>query len=341
MDKSLFVDIINQASKENLKMYFVTRVLKEGMKAHRRVLEKFDFKVYEIEITDEVRNYLYELSQRQFRKIAEKDELQFLDYDVISDETEHLFTYQMQNRVGSFSDVVLNQLAESPQKITNLNEILQDEILWAYCVEFQINSIDSFYTFRKISQGKVGIEKENDQEKKNFLNKISQIRTYFDTNTNSLSLLKSDTVYLDKQVDCIFYTNTFYVLKKYFFEQLVGLQEEYRKRAEEVACVMSRHPCFGDTKLLSEKIENKCDVHRKLMKLEKLGNLNTLTTHNLKKLERLGNKKKAPINIKEGKIQFEKEEDIDNFIKLLCDYFKTGDYSGKPYGTYAGKVQVE
>ncbi len=341
MDKTLLIDIINQANKENLKMYFITRVLKEGVKANARVLEKFDFKVYEIEVTEEVRKYLYELSQKQFKKIEQKEELQFLDYDVISDDTEHLFTYQMQNKVGSFSDVVFNQLTESPQKITDLNEILQDEILWAYCVEFQIDSEDSFYTFRKISPGKVGVEKENNQEKKNLLQKVSQIRTFFDTNTNSLALLKSDTVYLDKQVDCIFYKETFYVLKKFFFEQLVGLQEEYKKKAEEVASAISKHSCFGNTKLLSEKIDKKFDVHRKLMKLEKLGNLNSLTPQNLKKLERLGTKKKAPINVKDGKIQFEKEEDIDNVIKLLCDYFKTGDYSGKPYGTYAGKVQAE
>lgn len=338
MDKSLLVDVISKAQAENLKMYFVTRVLKEGIKANARILEKFDFKVYQIEITDEVRNYLYQLSLKQFKKIEENEDLHFFDYDVIADETEHLFTYPMQNKVGSFSDVVYNQLNGSPQKITDLNDILQDETLWAYCVEFQIDSQKSFYSFRKISPGKVGIEKDNDGEKKSL---GSQIRTFFDTNTNTLSLLKSDTVYLDKQIDCIFYEETFFVLKKFYFEQLVGLQEEYKKRAEDVATSMSKHECFGDIKLLTEKIENKVAIHKKLMKLEKLGNLNTLTSKNIKKLERLGKQKNAPINIKDGKIQFEKEEDIDNVIKLLCDYFKTGDYSGKSYGTYAGKIQTE
>lgn len=337
MDKSILVDIIGQASSENLKMYFVTRILKEGIKSNSRVLEKFDFKVYQIEITEEVRNYIYELSLKQFKKIQDNDDLNFFDYDVIADETEHLFTYQMQNKVGSFSDVVYNQLNQSPQKITDLNEILQDETLWAYCVEFEIDSDKSFYTFRKISPGKVGIEKEKDGEKKSL---GSQIRTFFDTNTNTLSLLKSDTVYLDKQIDCIFYEETFYVLKKFYFEQLVGLQEEYKKRAEDVATSISKHQCFGDIKLLTDKIETKVSIHKKLMKLEKLGNLNSLTSKNIKKLETLGKKKKAPINLKDGKIQFETEEDIDNVIKLLCDYFKTGDYSGKPYGTYAGKLQI-
>ena len=336
MDKSILVDIIGQASAENLKMYFVTRILKEGMKANSRVLEKFDFKVYQIEITDEVRKYLYELSLKQFQKIQENEDLHFFDYDVIADETEHLFTYQMQNKVGSFSDVVYNQLNQSPQKITDLNDILQDETLWAYCVEFEMDSDKSFYTFRKLSPVKVGVEKEKDGEKKSLGN---QIRTFFDTNTNTLSLLKSETVYLDKQIDCIFYEETFYVLKKYYFEQLVGLQEEYKKRAEDVATSISKHECFGDVKLLTEKIETKVAIHKKLMKLEKIGNLNSLTSKNIKKLETLGKKKKAPIKLKGGKIQFETEEDIDNVIKLLCDYFKTGDYSGKPYGTYAGKLQ--
>ena len=338
MDKAILIDIISKASEENLKMYFITRILKEGIKSNTRVLEKFDFKVYEIEITDEVRKYLYNLSLKQFTKIEENEELHFMDYDVIADETEHLFTYQMENKVGSFSDVVYNQLNKSPQKITDLNDILQDETLWAYSIEFEIDSDKSFYTFRKISPGKVGIDKENDGNKKSI---GQQIRTYFDTNTNTLSLLKSDTVYLDKQIDCIFYEETFYVLKKYFFEQLVGLQEEYKKRAEEIATAMSKHECFGDIAQLKVKIETKSEIHKKLMKLEKLGNLSSLNPKKLKQLEKLGLKKKAPINIKDGKIQFENPEDIDNVIKLLCDFFKTGDYSGKPYGTYAGKIQTE
>lgn len=338
MDKSLLIELISEANEENLKMYFVTRILKEGVKANSRVLEKFDFKVYQIEITDEVRSYLYGLSVKQFVKINENEDLHFLDYDVIADDTEHLFTYQLENKVGSFSDVIYNQLSGSPKKITDLNDILQDETLWAYCVEFEIDSSKSFYTFRKISPGKVGVEKEKDGEKKS---PLTQIRTYFDTNTNTLSLLKSDTVYLDKEIDCIFYEDTFYVLKKYYFEQLVGLQEEYKKRAEEVAISISKHDCFGDVKLLNENIESKVAIHRKLMKLEKLGNLTSLNLKNLAKLEKLGKVKKSPINIKDDKIQFEKGEDIDNVIKLLCDYFKTGDYSGKPYGTYAGKIQEE
>lgn len=336
MDKSQLIETIKKAVSTNLNMYFVTRILKEGVKNNAKVLEKFDFKVYQIEITEEIRTYLFNLSIKQFEKIEKNNELEFVDYDVISDDTEHLFTYSMLNKVGSFSDVVYNQLNNSPQKITDLNEILSSESLWAYCVGFQIDSENTFYTFRKISPGKVGIDEKEDNKKKGISNTI---RTFFDTNTNTLSLLKGETVYLDKNIDCIFYGEVFYILRKFYFEQILGLQEEYKKRAEEIAVTLSNHACFGEIKLLSEKIEKSPSLHKKLMKLEKLGSLNNLNERTIKKLEKLGKSKKAPVNIKDGKIIFETEQDIDNTIKILCDYYKTGDYSGNSYGTYAGKIQ--
>lgn len=338
MEKTQLVDIINNASENNLKMYFVTRILKEGIKKNSKVSDKYLFKVYQIEITNEIRGYLYTLSSKQFEKIANKKELVFVEYDVISDDTENLFTYDMKNKVSSFADVVYNQLKDSPQKITNLNEILVNENLWAYCLEFQLDSNESFYTFRKINPGKVGVDESDNNDKKGVFNTI---RTYFDNNTNKLAMLKSETVYLDKQVDCIFYEDTFYVLKKFSFEQILGLQEDYKLKALDIADSIAKHSCFGEVKLLLAKVESNPSVHKKLIKLEKIGHLNSLDERKMKKLVSLGKKKKTELNIKDGKIVFETETDIDNAIKLLCDFYKTGDYSGIPYGTFAGKIQQD
>ena len=338
MDKKELLEIVRKAESKNLKLYFVARLLKEGVKANTKLLDKYIFNVYQIDITEEIRDYLYDLSIKQFDNIEKRDDLKFIDYDVISDDEQHLFTYQVINKVTSFSDVVYNQLVNSPRKITNLNEILSSETLWAYCVGYQIDSENMFYTFRKISPGKVGVDIEEDKQKKSLM---SSIRTYFDTNTNTLSLLKGETVYLDKNIDCIFYGEVFYVLRKHYFEQILGFQEEFKMKAESIAIDIENHSCFGDTGLLSAKIENSPSIHKRLMKLEKLGSLNVLDEKGLKKLERLGKTKKAPINIKNGKIVFETDDDIENTIKLLCDYYKTGDYSGKSYGTYAGKIQKE
>lgn len=334
MDIKEILNKIEEVKPSNLNLYFITRILKEGIKSSDKVLDKYFFKVYQIEITDDIRNYLYELSKKQFEKIYNNNELIFHDYDIFSDDSEHLFTYQMKNKVISFSDVVYNQLVDSPPKITNLNELLKNENLWAYCVGFQINYQESFYTFRKINPGKVGVDKENDGSKKKIL---ENIRTIFDTNTNTLSLLKGETIYLDKQIDCIFYEESFYILKKGYFEQIIGLQEEYKEEATNFVKSLSEDSNFGDVELLNDKIRNTPSIHKKLVRLKKIGNTNGLNNYSVNRLISLGKERETPINVKNGKIIFETETDIENTIKLLCDYYKKGEFSEKVYGTYAGK----
>ena len=336
MDKSQLCDLISSAKQEDMKMYFITRLQKENTNARTPFNEKYLFKIYQIQITSEVRSYLYKLSVNQFEKISQNEELTFLEYDVIDDDTNHLFTYSMKNKVHSFADMISEQLKNSPPKITNLHEILSDESLWAYSIEFQIDPNESFYTFRKIAPSKVGIDEKEDQSK-NLAQKV--VRTVFNTNTNTLDLLKGETVNLDKQIDCIFFEDTFYDLRKYSFEELVGLQAEYTNKAFEISKRMDTLACFGDTKLLNENIAKKPQLNRRLIKLEKLGNLQNLDERSIRKLVRLGKKNKSEINVKEGKILFESESDIENTVKLLCDFFKTGEYSGKTYGTYAGRIQ--
>jgi len=338
MDIQRLLTKIEEIDSKNLNLYFVTRLLKDGLKSNAKVLDKFVFKVYQIEVTDEVRTYLYELSVKQFKKISENKDLEFHDYDVFSDDSEHLFTYPMKNKVMSFSDVVYNQLKGTPQKITDLNEILISEQLWAYCVGFQADSSETLYTFRKISPGKVGVDEKEDHKKKNIINSI---RTIFDTTANKLSLLRGETIYLDKQVDCIFHDETFYVLKKGFFEQIVGLQEEYKEQALKYISVIEGNSNFGDIKLLSEKVGNTPSMHKKIVRLQKIGNLDKLNSTGIKKLQTLGRSRKTEINVKDGKIVFETEKDIDNLIKLLCDYYKKGEFSDKVYGTFAGKEYLQ
>lgn len=43
------------------------------------------------------------------------------------------------------------------------------------------------------------------------------------------------------------------------------------------------------------------------------------------------------MKIKEGKLFIEDEGDINLALKMLADYYKRGEVSGKAYGTFAGK----
>nr|WP_297167086.1 Kiwa anti-phage protein KwaB-like domain-containing protein [uncultured Dysgonomonas sp.] len=320
---------------EDLRLFFITRVLKENVRRNARIIDKYLFRVYQVDIDDEIRQYLYDLSREQLERIIKKD-FEIVDYDVVSDDTEHLFTYSMKNKVFSFSDVVYNQLQKNPPKMQSIESILSnDDELWAYCVGFNdLEEKDWIYTFRKISAGKVAID-EKDNHKS-----MKLIRTFFDTTNQKLELLKGETVNLEKQIDCIYYTDTFYVIKKTNFEQILGLQDEYKEEAKNVVLELKSTGRIDGLEIIEEKIESNPAIHKKLVRISRIGNYRTLNDKVITKMKTVCRKYGVKLNVKDGKLAIEEEKDIDTILKMLADYYKTGEVSGKAYGTFAGKELV-
>ena len=318
---------IQLTKKEDVKLYFVTRAIKPGLSKRTPAKDKYLFNVSQMDCDDEVRSYLYDASVRQLEKTIQKN-YQMVDYDILTDETEHLFTYSIQNKVFSFNDVVTNQLLKTAPKITSIANITETEEMWAYCVEFfNVETEERLFTFRKILPSKVGV----DEKAK------SWIRAKFSTQSQQLSLLKEETVNLDEQIDCIYHLETFYVIKKANFEQIVGLQEEYKEKAFEVAENMINSGNFIGGEKLKELIEKKPSIHKKLIKVEKLGGYKNLSSKKIKSMQKVLKKYGDTLPLKDDKLSAESEENIDTILKALGDYYKIGEISGKPYGTFAGK----
>ncbi len=318
---------IQLTKKEDVKLYFVTRAIKPGLSKRTPAKDKYLFNVSQMDCDDEVRSYLYDASVRQLEKTIQKN-YQMVDYDILTDETEHLFTYSIQNKVFSFNDVVTNQLLKTAPKITSIANITETEEIWAYCVEFfNVETEERLFTFRKILPSKVGV----DEKAK------SWIRAKFSTQSQQLSLLKEETVNLDEQIDCIYHLETFYVIKKANFEQIVGLQEEYKEKAFEVAENMINSGNFIGGEKLKELIEKKPSIHKKLIKVEKLGGYKDLSSKKIKSMQKVLKKYGDTLPLKDDKLSAESEENIDTILKALGDYYKIGEISGKPYGTFAGK----
>ena len=322
------LELIKSSAIKDSKLYFVTRGVKPGVAKRSRLRDKYLFKVYQIDCNKEVQEALYSTSINQIEKIINKN-FEMIDYDVLSDETEHLFTYPIQNKVFSFSDVVTNQLQKVTDRITSIANITTDEEeLWAYCLEFYCtDSNKKIFTFRKILPSKVGI----DEKAKSWL------KTKFNTQSQQLTLLKEETVNLDEQIDCIYVDDTFFVIKKACFEQIVGLQEEFHDRAKAIAEQMIKSGVLQGGEKLQELIERKPSIHKKLIKVEKIGTYKELTPNNLKKMKSVCKKYGDSLKISNGKFTFENEVDIDIALKALGDYYKIGEVSCKPYGTFAGK----
>ena len=257
--------------------------MKNDFRKNSKVLDKYEFKVYQIDINDDIREHLYMLTQEQLTHLIHKRS-ELHEYDVITDDTAVLFSYSMVNKAMSFSDVVNNQLKSAPPKVSSLENIIQSEELWAYCVGFQCDETDWIYTFRKILAGKVAVDEQNNNSR----GKISKfIRTTFNTKNQKLELLEGDTINLDKQIDCIFYIDTFYIAKKTQFEQIIGLEEEFKEQAIVVVDELAATNMIDGADVLKNEILANPSIHKKLVRLSKIGNYKDLDAKAIRAMQKI------------------------------------------------------
>jgi hypothetical protein len=330
------LNVIKTTKEENVKLHFITRILKEGVKKRDKTLDKYIFKVYQIDIDDEIRKYLYDLSINELERTITKN-YSLIDYDPISDDTEHLFSYKLKAETSSFSDVVINQLGKELPKVECIEGIVsENEELWAYCIGFlDVDNASWIYTFRKIMVSKIAIDETKDSEKSIFWR---QIRTVFNSTSKKLTLMKGEAVTLDKQIDCLYCDEVFYILKKIPFEQIVGLQEEYHIKAVEVVECMKETGMIDGLENMEEELKSNTSLHKKLVKLQQVGGLEKLDTTRIKKMENVSKRYGDKINVDaNGHIKITDRKDFEAVIKAMCDYYKKGEISGKSYGTYSGR----
>lgn len=310
--------------------------LRRELKKRDKTLDKYIFKVYQIDIDDEIRKYLYDLSINELERTITKN-YSLIDYDPISDDTEHLFSYKLKAETSSFSDVVINQLGKELPKVESIEGIVsENEELWAYCIGFlDVDNASWIYTFRKIMVSKIAIDETKDSEKSIFWR---QIRTVFNSTSKKLTLMKGEAVTLDKQIDCLYCDEVFYILKKIPFEQIVGLQEEYHIKAVEVVECMKETGMIDGLENMEEELKSNTSLHKKLVKLQQVGGLEKLDTTRIKKMENVSKRYGDKINVDaNGHIKITDRKDFEAVIKAMCDYYKKGEISGKSYGTYSGR----
>ncbi len=333
-----FLEKFENISNEDLYLYFITRVLKENVNKSSKVLDKYDFEIYQVDIDDDIRKHLYDITIKQL-KYVEKKNLSTSEYEAITDDTHQIFTYDATNKAMSFIDIVENKLNDksSIPKVKNLTEIVSNQELWAYSVGFFNNEDNWIYSFRKILKGKVAVDDETNNKKKLF----GTFRTKFNTESSKLEFLKGETINLDERIDCLYLGKIFYIFQKTQFEQITCLTEEFKEHAEKIADELIATGIFEGMELLKTKVKETPSIHKKLVRLKKINNYQNLDNKALKLMIKIAKKYGGILKKKNGKIIIENEKDIDLTIKVLVDFYKKGEFSGKPYGTFSGTELTE
>ncbi|MFI3297563.1 MAG: DUF4868 domain-containing protein [bacterium] len=324
---------IQDTNPKNLKLYFITRSFKEGVNRRSRVMDKYDFQAFHIDIDDAIRDYLYGSTIATITKESNKN-MDIVDYCVIAGDIKTIFSYAVENKALSFMSVLNEQLPNKVSKIDKIESLVTDNRgLWAYCIGFENEETNEWiYTFRKMLRGKATID---DKTGKNVVGKI--LRTFFSTKSLKLEPVVGDTINLDDKVDCIYCKDKFYVVSKDAFEKILCLEEEYKEEAFSVLEELKKTDMIIGLDILFDKIKTHPPIHKKLVSISRIGNYRGLNARIVRKMKSVCKKHKVNLNIKDGKLCIESDVDIDIVLKMLADYYKTGEVSGKSYGTFAGK----
>ena len=311
-------------------LYFVTRHIKEGLK-NKKVLEKYNFRVQKVDLSFELQGYFKEVLIKQLDNVLSKDDLEITDYKIISDDLKNtLYTYALNNAL-SFSKIFQDQLV-NPTSIDNVQSLKEIKgNLWAYCIRISIDS-ENYYSFRKISEGKVATGDSQSKKEK--------LLSYFDSNDLDLKQLKSEVISFDDRVDCIYINEKFFVFSKGNFETILGLEEEYKENAEDVITTLEKTNLIEGIDLIKESSKINKNLLKTLASIAKKQNHSSFNVNEIDKmkkvLKRMENKDLKVTQ--ENKIKLEDNSDLQGFLKLLNDFYKQGLVTEKYYGTNSGAI---
>ncbi|AOT08267.1 Kiwa anti-phage protein KwaB-like domain-containing protein [Pseudoalteromonas luteoviolacea] len=328
-------DLLEYAEKlendDNVKvsLMFVTRKLKPGMKASAKVLDKFDFILNKVALSEEISQYFKSVLINQIKTQASKDDIEVKPYTVIGDDLPQVYSYALNNAL-SFSKVITEQArADNTPTINCLNDIKND--LWAYCIK--VKSGDKYtYSFRKVAKGKITTNTPDTLGKK--------LSAMFDKSEAELQEFDGSVISFDDKIDCLCIDEQFYVFHKSGFEQILGLDEEFTKTAQETVEAIKGFDLVEGLDLVEKELLQKSTIRKTLSSIKQKGNDKSLTKFEITAMNEILQKLEGEsFEITEdGKIILSNSKDVKYFVKLLNDYYKQGMTTKKYYTSNAGSI---
>lgn len=311
-------------------LFFITREIRDGVTKSAKVIDKFAFKAWSVDLSVDLIDFFKNIVRDQVRRVSESDEYKLEPYAVIGDDLSNiLYTYALNNAL-SFADVVTNQLVSGQsQRISSLSEIKNN--LWAYTLKITASS-DTALVFRKISKGKVVTS-----DSQGIREKVSSI---FDVGSSELRVSCQDSISFDNKMDCLYINNEFLVFHKTSFENILGMEEEFKEAAGEVLEIIKSTGLVEGVEHIEDQLKESRSLLKTLSSISKKGNHQSFDFNELRRMKEVLNKiegKELKFTDK-GKLLLEDKEDVGYFIKLLNDYYKEGMVSGKFYGTNSGQL---
>ena len=312
------VSFLQENKKYTTRLYLVTRTLKDGFSLYSKVPDKYEYICYTINTDQQIQKELFNLFLDKTTYCAIPDKYVLDDYSVVTDDVEKkILKYTKKEQIKSFIHIVDKDLKDSSElkPVTDLADIADK--LWAYIIEISQGG-KVICGLRKMSPSKILVS-----DKKN------SFSTIFKMDERSLKLSHDQSVVFDKGLDALYANNTFYIIQKNNFEEIVGLESEYREAAQIAADKIMNSPKISLNFNLKETIENKNRFIRKLAKIK--DEIDNISSTRITKMQETAKLFKLSFIVKAGKIIVDDEKELDVVIKLIDDYYLLSQQTGKKY----------
>jgi hypothetical protein len=328
-------EVLNKVELEDhkkIRLYFIVRDVKPGIPKTRKMLDKYQFSSFSVDIDEELQKHLHKTIVEQIKNKSDGSKYELVEYDVIDDDIDKVLTYSLDgNRILPFSAAIKDQInaGVDVKPVTKLGEIR--EKIWAYCIGVLHDDKVPTYSLRKFFPSKIGV----DEPQGNFIQ--NTFTTIFNSAHSKLELFKGQTVSFDSRVDCLYMEEKFYIFSKNNFERIVGLEEEFKDVAEKLVEELKVLGLIEGLEILAAEIAVNSTLLKRLAKLAQREDYKSLNPERIQKMQAVAAQHGLPLKVENDILQIKDSKDIDLILKMLDDYFLESQQTGIKYGSHAKK----
>lgn len=336
----LLRELQEYTSAQTVHMYIIERKLKAQAKTKDKPSLKFEYIPLQVNVSKELMPIISGMLSKAIEKKV-KDDLEIKEYEVIDDTVEKLYVYNDLGKIEGFQEFLKNRLGGEIKPLQSFGELEELEKAWALCYGFyDDNNKKWLYCIKKLSPRRIAIETQTSQTVGEAVK--NGIYSYFDQKTKTLKPFNGFSLNIEPSIDMIYVDEKIYIFQKKAFEDITSLTEEFEVMANDLITEIEDVEFIEGLAHLSNVIMKKPSFRQKLIKAKTIGNLDFLKTcTNIKReFQRAGKKLEIKFTFDVAdKIVAETEDEAENIIKVLSEYYKEGIFGGKIFESPAGRVK--
>lgn len=187
------------------------------------------------------------------------------------------------------------------------------------------------YGFGKLTRGNINIPERNPR----------YLISVFDLADSIVRLLEGPNIQLHNDFDFTVYDGLAFILNRSGFKDTVKLEDEFIQQAQCIIDEVQQHCQIEGLDLLRSEAKASSLVRTRLVKAQQNGNLRIFSDpQSIQKQVQIAQRHGKVLKVSPDgtTVLIKNKKDVQVVVKLLGDYWKIGEASGKHYETFAGKV---